>query len=97
MKNKLTPAIIQEDSSSEVLMLGYMNDAALVKTKETGWVHFWSRSRNTLWKKGETSGNMLKVQNICTDCDNDTLLIKVTLIGTHVCHTKNRSCFFTTL
>jgi phosphoribosyl-AMP cyclohydrolase len=95
MNNTLLPTIIQEKSSSEVLMLGYMNSLALSKTIETGWVYFWSRSRNSLWKKGETSGNMLKVQEIYTDCDNDTLLIKVSLVGNTVCHTGSKTCFFT--
>ena len=95
MNNKLTPAIIQDSTSGEVLMLGYMNDSALSKTKETGWVYFWSRSREALWKKGETSGNMLKVEKIFSDCDNDTLLVKVILIGSNACHTGNKSCFFT--
>ena len=74
-------------------MLGYMNALALSKTQETGWVYFWSRKRNALWKKGETSGNMLKVQEIFEDCDSDALLIKVKLIGTSACHTGNKSCF----
>jgi phosphoribosyl-AMP cyclohydrolase len=74
-------------------MLGYMNQDAIEKTKETGWVYFWSRSKQRLWMKGETSGNRLSVTNILVDCDQDTLLIKVKLNGTTVCHTGNKSCF----
>ena len=92
---KLTPAIIQDIKTQRVLMLGYVNSEALQKTKETGWVWFWSRSRKKLWLKGETSGNKLKVKEMFSDCDNDSLLIKVELIGTYVCHTQNYSCFFT--
>ncbi len=75
-------------------MLAYMNPEALEKTKQTGYVHFWSRSRKKLWLKGEESGNKLKVKEIFADCDKDTLLIIVELEGTCVCHTGNHSCFF---
>ncbi len=92
--NGLIPAIIQDDKSGEVLMLGYMNEEALQKTKASGWVYFWSRSKNRLWMKGEESGNKLKVKNIFVDCDEDTILIKVTLIGKNVCHTGNKTCFY---
>ncbi len=92
--NGLIPAIIQDNKTDEVYMLGYMNEEAFIKTKKTGFVTFWSRSRNALWKKGEESGNMLKAEEIITDCDGDTLLIKVRLIGKNVCHTGNRSCFY---
>lgn len=91
---KLTPAIIQDSQTNDVLMLGYMNNKALQKTKETGFVYFWSRSRNRLWFKGETSGNRLKVIKIYSDCDNDTLLIKAELIGNNACHTGKKSCFY---
>jgi phosphoribosyl-AMP cyclohydrolase len=91
--NGLVPAIIQSYESGEVLMLGYMNDKALQKTFETGWVYFWSRSRQKLWMKGEESGNKLRVKEIHLDCDNDSLLVKVELIGKSVCHTGNKSCF----
>lgn len=91
--NGLVPVVIQDNLSKEVLMLGYMNNEALQKTKETGFVHFWSRSKNRLWMKGEESGNKLKVIEIYFDCDNDTLLIKAKLKGTHVCHTGNKTCF----
>ena len=75
-------------------MLGYMNKEALQKTIKTGWVYFWSRSRKKLWMKGEESGNRLKVIEICTDCDNDTLLVRANLKGNAVCHTGNYTCFF---
>lgn len=92
--NGLIPTIIQESKNGEVLMLGYMNKDSLQKTLESGWVWFWSRSKNKLWMKGEESGNKLKVKEIFKDCDKDTLLIKVELIGKSVCHTGNKSCFF---
>lgn len=94
MKNALTPAIIQDYQTGIVYMMGYMNEEALKKTKGTGWVYFWSRSRNRLWMKGEESGNTLKAKEILIDCDNDTLLVKVELDGTNVCHTGNMTCFF---
>lgn len=97
MKNTLTPAIIQDYQSGAVYMLGYMNDEALKKTKDTGWVYFWSRSRKRLWMKGETSGNRLKLIEMLTDCDNDSFLIKVKLIGANVCHTGQKSCFYSRL
>lgn len=90
----LVPATIQDFSTGEVYMLGYMNEEALKKARETGFVWFWSRSKNRLWMKGEESGNKLKVKEIFIDCDEDALLIKVELIGTHVCHTGNKSCFY---
>lgn len=90
---RLIPAIIQEDKTGEILMLGYMDKEAMQQTKETGLVHFWSRSRKKIWKKGETSGNFVRVKKILADCDNDTLLIKVKLLGERVCHTGERSCF----
>jgi phosphoribosyl-AMP cyclohydrolase / phosphoribosyl-ATP pyrophosphohydrolase len=91
--NGLIPAIIQDDKTRDVFMLGYMNEVALGKTKETGFVHFWSRSRNKLWMKGEESGNRLKVKDIFIDCDNDTILITAELLGMYVCHTGKRTCF----
>ena len=75
-------------------MLGYINKEALQKTKDEGWVYFWSRSRNKLWMKGEESGNKLKVKEIIQDCDGDTVLMKVELIGKNVCHTGNKTCFY---
>lgn len=91
---KLVPTIIQDEKSLEIYMLGYSNDESLKKTMSTGYVWFWSRSRNKLWLKGEESGNKLLVKQIGTDCDNDSLLIKVELIGTNVCHTGNKTCFY---
>lgn len=94
-QNGLIPAIIQDEQSGEIYMLGYMNKEALDKTKQTGLVYFWSRSKKRLWMKGEKSGNKLEVKNIFVDCDQDTLLIKVKLNGTNVCHTGERTCFST--
>lgn len=88
----LVPAIIQDDKSLKVLMLGFMNAEAYQKTVETGQVTFYSRSRQTLWTKGETSGNFLNVVSISNDCDNDTLLIKVNPVGP-VCHTGADTCW----
>jgi len=94
--NGLIPAIIQDWKNGDVLMLAYMNEESLKKTIETGNTHFWSRSRNKLWKKGETSGNEQIVKEISYDCDNDTLLVKVEQKGV-ACHTGNRSCFYSKL
>lgn len=91
--NGLVPAIVQDAISGEVLMLGYMNEESLRKTLETGLATYWSRSRNELWTKGETSGHYQHVQEIRIDCDEDTLLIKVIQDGA-ACHTGNRSCFY---
>lgn len=91
----LVPAIVQDAKSGEVYMLGYMNQESLQKTLETGWVYFYSRERQTLWMKGEESGNKLRVKEVYSDCDNDSILIKVKLIGNHVCHTGNKNCFYT--
>lgn len=92
--DNLTPVIIQENKTNQVLMLGYMNTGALERTKKTGLVYFWSRKRKKIWLKGETSGNKLKVKKIYTDCDKDTLLIVVKLIGEIVCHDGYKSCFY---
>ena len=89
----LIPVIIQDASTNEVLMLGYMNRESWEKTVETKKVSFWSRSRNKLWIKGETSGHFQEVTEIDLDCDGDTLLIKVNQIGRAACHTGHRSCF----
>lgn len=89
----LIPAIIQDVGSGEVLMLAYMNREALEKTLETGVSHFWSRSRQTLWRKGETSGHEQTVKEIRLDCDGDVLLLKVDQKGV-ACHTGERSCFY---
>lgn len=88
----LVPAIIQDDKTQKVLMLGFMNEEAYNKTKETGKVTFWSRTKNRLWTKGETSGNFLNVVSMEADCDNDTLLIKVNPTGP-VCHTGTDTCW----
>jgi len=92
-KEGLIPAIIQEASSGKVLMLGYMNEESLKKTVETGTTWFWSRERQKLWNKGETSGNIQRVKEIRLDCDGDALLILVAQTGV-ACHTGNLSCFF---
>ena len=94
----LIPAVIQDAETSEVLMVGFMNDVALAETRRTGYATFFSRTRNTLWQKGETSGNQLEVVEILVDCDEDTLLLKVKRLGEgHVCHTGERSCFYRSL
>lgn len=90
--NGLVPVIIQDFASSQVLMLGYMNEEAYAKTKTEGKVTFFSRSKNRLWTKGETSGNVLLVKDILIDCDQDTLLIKAEAMGP-TCHMGSTSCF----
>jgi len=90
--NGLVPAIIQDAKTQQVLMLGYMNEASLARTQETGLVTFYSRSRQKLWTKGEISGNTLAVQSITVDCDNDTLLVRATPRGP-TCHEGTISCF----
>jgi phosphoribosyl-AMP cyclohydrolase len=92
--NGLVPAIIQHHVTGEVLMLGFMNALALAETQHSGQVTFFSRSRNQLWKKGESSGHVLQVREILTDCDADALLIRVDPLGPGVCHEGYRSCFF---
>jgi phosphoribosyl-AMP cyclohydrolase len=94
--NGLIPAIAQDAKTGEVLMVAWMNPQALRLTRETGEAHFWSRSRQELWHKGATSGNVLHVQEIRVDCDADTLLLRVAPAGP-ACHTGARSCFFRTL
>lgn len=89
----LIPVIIQDADSSEVLMLGYADKEALRRTLESGEAWFYSRSRQELWHKGDTSGNVIKVQSLSKDCDGDTILIRAKPTGP-VCHTGNRSCFF---
>ena len=94
----LVPAVVQDADNGEVLMVGFMNEDALAKTRETGFATFYSRSRQTLWMKGETSGNKLAVQQILVDCDADTVLLKVKRLGDgNVCHTGQRTCFNTPL
>nr|WP_178667590.1 phosphoribosyl-AMP cyclohydrolase [uncultured Eubacterium sp.] len=92
-KSELIPAVIQEESTGEVLMLAYMNRESLQKTLETGYTWFWSRSRQELWNKGATSGHLQRITDIKGDCDDDTLLIKVVQTGA-ACHTGNHTCFF---
>ncbi|MDE1332036.1 bifunctional phosphoribosyl-AMP cyclohydrolase/phosphoribosyl-ATP diphosphatase HisIE [Vibrio aestuarianus] len=88
----LVPAIVQDFQSSQVLMMGYMNQEALQKTAQTGQVTFFSRTKQRLWTKGETSGNVLQLKNMALDCDNDTLLVKVDPIGP-TCHTGTTTCW----
>jgi phosphoribosyl-AMP cyclohydrolase len=90
----LVPAIIQDGRTGQVLMLGFMNAEALAETRRTGEAVFFSRSRNRLWKKGESSGHVLRVLEICIDCDADALLLRVKALGPGVCHEGYRSCFF---
>ena len=92
--NGILTAVIQDQKSGRVLMVGFMNEESFRKTVETGFVTFFSRSRNKLWMKGETSGHRLVVKDIATDCDHDTLLIQVEALGPGVCHEGYRSCFF---
>ncbi len=94
----LIPAVIQDHQSNEVLMVGFMNQDALDRTVESGFATFFSRTRGKLWTKGETSGNRLRVEQILVDCDDDTVLVRVTRLGDgNVCHTGDRSCFARTL
>jgi phosphoribosyl-ATP pyrophosphohydrolase/phosphoribosyl-AMP cyclohydrolase len=90
----LIPAVVQDADSSEVLMVGFMNEQALAETRRTGYATFFSRTRQKLWMKGETSGNRLEVIELLVDCDEDTVLLKVKRLGDgNVCHTGTRSCF----
>src|SRR5205807_6466068 len=93
----LVPAIMQDERSGEVLMLGFMNEDSLSETQRLGEVVFFSRSRNKLWKKGESSGHVLRVREIRVDCDADALLVRVEAVGPGVCHEGYRSCFFLAL
>jgi phosphoribosyl-AMP cyclohydrolase len=90
----LLPVIAQDYETGEVLMLAFMNREAWNLTLKTGIVHYWSRSRGTIWKKGESSGNLQEVKEIRVDCDNDTVLIKVNQVGRAACHEGYRSCFY---
>ncbi|MDD2471481.1 MAG: phosphoribosyl-AMP cyclohydrolase [Dehalococcoidales bacterium] len=94
--NGLLPAVIQDDKTGDVLMLGYMNPEAVKLTLESGEVWFYSRSRQEMWHKGATSGNRLIVRDVMIDCDNDTILVKASPMGP-VCHTGAQTCFFTGL
>ena len=96
-RDGLVPAIAQEASSGDVLMLAWMNRDALAKTAESGQAHYWSRSRGRLWRKGEESGHLQQVHEIRLDCDNDVVLLKVTQLGHEpsiACHTGRHACFF---
>jgi phosphoribosyl-AMP cyclohydrolase len=91
----LVPAVVQDAESREVLMVGFMNATALAETRRTGHATFFSRTRNSLWTKGETSGNRLAVERILVDCDDDTVLLLVRRLGDgNVCHTGQRTCFY---
>ena len=92
--NGVLPAIIQEAATGLVLMIGFMNEEAVQRTLDTGVVTFFSRSRNKIWIKGETSGHRLLVREVATDCDQDALLVKVEALGPGVCHNGYRSCFY---
>lgn len=93
-KGELIPAVVQEASTGQVLMLAYMNKESLKRTLESGYTWFWSRSRQALWNKGATSGHLQKVVAMYSDCDNDTLLVQVEQTGA-ACHTGHHSCFYT--
>ena len=93
-KGELIPAVVQEASTGQVLMLAYMNKESLKRTLESGYTWFWSRSRQELWNKGATSGHLQKVEAMYSDCDNDTLLVQVEQTGA-ACHTGHHSCFYT--
>lgn len=94
--NGLIPAVVQDDRTEQVLMVAWMNRQAVALTLASGQAHFWSRSRRQLWRKGETSCNLMFVRQIWVDCDGDTLLLRVDPAGP-ACHTGERSCFFQTL
>ena len=93
-KGELIPAVVQEASTGQVLMLAYMNKESLKRTLESGYTWFWSRSRQELWNKGATSGHLQKVVAMYSDCDNDTLLVQVEQTGA-ACHSGHHSCFYT--
>jgi phosphoribosyl-AMP cyclohydrolase len=92
--NGLIPALIQDHKDNEILMVAWMNKASLLDTLKTGKTHFWSRSRQKYWMKGEESGNVQNVKQTFYDCDNDVLLFKVEQVGEAACHTGHRSCFY---
>jgi phosphoribosyl-AMP cyclohydrolase len=92
--NGLVPAITQDADSGEVLMMAFLNPEAWRRTLETGVAHYWSRSRNKLWKKGESSGNIQQIVEIRVDCDGDCVLMRVRQVGGAACHTGYRSCFY---
>ena len=90
----IIPAVVQDHETNEILMLGFINEESWQKTLETGKAWFYSRSRNKLWMKGETSGNILIVKGIKIDCDNDSIVLKAEQTGKYTCHTGNKSCFY---
>jgi phosphoribosyl-AMP cyclohydrolase len=90
----LVPAVVQDEATGEVLMLAYMNREAWRRTLATGKAHYWSRSRQSLWLKGETSGHVQLVREVRLDCDEDAILLKVKQLGDAACHTGYRSCFY---
>ena len=90
----LLPAVVQDYKSGKILMLAYINEASWKKSLETGEAHFWSRSRQELWHKGGTSGNVQKIKEIYADCDDDTIVFVVEQVGGAACHTGHESCFF---
>lgn len=96
-KNGLLPAIAQDCKTGEVLMLAYINEEAFRKTQQTGKAHYWSRSRNSLWLKGESSGHVQMIEEILVDCDADTVVYKVEQIGGAACHKGYASCFYRTV
>ena len=93
----LIPVVVQDHITGEVLMVAWANEEAVEKMKETGYTHFWSRSRQKLWKKGEESGNVQKIVSIQSDCDDDTLLVRVIQANGVACHTGNPTCFYKTV
>ena len=90
----LIPAIAQDYGTNEILMLAYINEVSWKASLETGYATYWSRSRNKLWKKGESSGNLQKIKEILIDCDNDTIIFKIEQLGGAACHTGHKSCFY---
>lgn len=90
----MVPVIIQDQKTGEVLMLAYMNEEAYSLSIKTGLAHYWSRSKNRIWKKGEESGHIQEIKEVRIDCDNDTILMKVHQVGGAACHEGYRSCFF---
>src|SRR5579859_5808429 len=90
----LIPSVIQDDATGEVLMLAFMNEEAFARTRETGYTHFFSRSRNAIWRKGEHSGNVQEVRDIFVNCEENSLLIRVIQHGDAACHTGYRSCYY---
>ncbi len=93
-KNGLLPAVVQDHATGQVLMLAYINELAWQKTLETGKAHYWSRSRNALWLKGESSGHVQLIKEILVDCDQDTVVFQVEQLGGAACHKGYHSCFF---